>query len=49
MQNGISLPYYLQQLEETKKQRTKFSQKPNVAESLQMTMNPYIMDGSSIF
>ena len=48
MQNEISLPYYLQQHEITKSQRTNFSQMPNAVESLQMTMNPYLMGGSSI-
>ena len=40
MQNEIPLPYYLQQHELTKNQLTIFSQMPNAAESLQMTMNP---------
>ena len=48
MQNEIPLPYYLQQQEITKNQPTNFSQMPNAAESLQMTMNPYLMGGSSI-
>ena len=48
MQNEISLPYYLPQHEITKSQLTNFSQMPNAAESLQMTMNPYLMGGSSI-
>ena len=48
MQNEIPLPYYLQQREITKNQLSNFSQKPNAAESLQMTMNPYLMGGSSI-
>ena len=48
MQNEIRLPYYLQQHELTKNQLTNFSQKPNAAESLQMTMSPYLMGGSSI-
>ena len=48
MQNAIPLPYYLQQHEITKSQLTKFSQMPNAVESLQMAMNPYLMDGSSI-
>ena len=48
MQNEIPLPYYLQQYEITKNQIKTFSQKPNAAESLQMTMNPYLMGGSSI-
>ena len=48
MQNEIPLPYYLQQHEITKNQLKIFSQMPNAAESLQMTMNPYLMGGSSI-
>ena len=48
MQNEIPLPYYLQQHEITKSQLTIFSQVPNAAESLQMTMNSYLMGGSSI-
>ena len=48
MQNEIPLPYYLQQHEITKSQLTNFSQMPNAVESLQMTMNPYLMGGSSI-
>ena len=48
MQNEISLPYYLQQHEITKSQFTNFSQMTNAAELLQMTMNPYLMGGSSI-
>ena len=48
MQNQIPLPYYQQQHEITKNQLTNFSQIPNAAESLQMTMNPYLMGGSSI-
>ena len=48
MHNEISLPYYLQQHEITKSQLTKVSQIPNAAESLQMTMNPYFMGGSSL-
>ena len=48
MQNEISLPYFLQQHEITKTQLTNFSQTPNAAEILQMTMNPYRMGGSSI-
>ena len=48
MQNEIPLPYYLQQHEITKNQLSIFSQKPNAAESLQMTMNLYLMGGSSI-
>ena len=48
MQNETPLPYYLQQDEITKSQLTNFSQMPNAYESLQMTMNPYLMGGSSI-
>ena len=48
MQNEIPLPYYLQQHEITRNQLSNFSQMPNAAESLQMTMNPYLMSGSSI-
>ena len=48
MQSEIPLPYYLQQHEITKNQLSNFSQMPNAAESLQMTMNPYLMGGSSI-
>ena len=48
MQNEIPLPYYLQQLEITKSQPKNFSKMPNAAVSLQMTMNPYLMGGSSI-
>ena len=48
LQNEILLPYYLQQSEITKNQLSNFSQMPNAAESLQMTMNPYLMGGSSI-
>ena len=48
MQNEIPLPYYLQQHEITRNQLSNFSQMPNAAESLQMTMNPYLMGGSSI-
>ena len=48
MQNEIPLPYYLQQHEITKNQLKNFSQMSNAAESLQMTMNPYLMGGSSI-
>ena len=43
MQNDIRLPYYLQQHEITKNQLSNFSQMPNAAESLQMTMNPYLI------
>ena len=48
MYNEIPLPFYLQQHEITKSQLTNFSQMPHAAESLQMTMNPYLMGGSSI-
>ena len=45
MQNEIPLPYYLHQHEITKNQLTNFSQMPNAAESLKLTMNPYLMGG----
>ena len=48
MQKEIPLPYYLQQHEITKNQLKNFSKIPNAAESLQMTMNPYLMGESSI-
>ena len=48
MQNEIPLPYYLLPHGLTKNQLSNFSQMPNAAESLQMTMNPYLMGGSSI-
>ena len=48
MHNEIPLPYYLHQHEITKSQLTNFSQMPHSAESLQMTMNPYLMGESSI-
>ena len=48
MQNEIPLPYYLQEHEITKIQLSNFSQMPNAAESLQITMNSYLMGGSSI-
>ena len=48
MHNKTPLPYDLQQHEITKRHLTNFSQMPNAAESLQMTMNPYLMGGSSI-
>ena len=48
IQNEIPLPYYLQQHEITKNQLSNFSLMPNAAESLQMTMNPYLMVRSSI-
>ena len=48
MQNEIPLPNCLQQHELAKTQLENFSQIPNAAESLQMTMNPYLMGGSSI-
>ena len=47
-QNEIPPPYHLQQHEITKSQLTNFSQMPNAAESIQVTMNPYLMVGSSI-
>ena len=45
---NLPLPYYLQQNEITKNQLSNYSQMPNAAESLQMTMNPYLMGGSSV-
>ena len=48
LQNEITLPCYLQQHEITKNHLTNFSQMPNTAELLQMTMNRYLMGGSSI-
>ena len=47
MKSEIPLAYYLQQHEITKNQLTNFSQIPNAAESLQMTMNPYLIGGLS--
>ena len=47
MQNEKPLPYYLQQHEITKNRLSIFSQMPNAAESLQKTMNPDLMGGSS--
>ena len=47
MQNENPLPYFLQQHEVTKTHSTKFSQIPNAAETLQMTMNLYFMGRSS--
>ena len=47
MQIEIQLPYYLQQHEITQNQFTNFPKMPNAAESLQMTMNLYLMGGSS--
>ena len=46
-QSEKPLPYYLQH-EITKTELKKFSFITNAAESLQMTMNPYLMGGSSI-
>ena len=46
--NEIPLPYYLQQHEITNSQLTNFSQLPKAAESIQMTMKPYLMAESSI-
>ena len=48
MHNEFQLTYFSQQHEITINQPTNFSQIPNAAESLQMTMNPYLMNGSSI-
>ena len=47
MHKKIPVQYYLQH-EITKRQFTNFSQMPNAAESLQMSMNPYLMGESSI-
>ena len=47
MYNEIPIPYYLQQYEITKRQLINFSQIPNAAESLQMTMNLHLTGGSS--
>ena len=47
MQKEIPIPYHLQQYEITKSQLTIFFQKPHAAESLLMTMIPYLMGGSS--
>ena len=47
MQIEIPLPRYLQQHEITKTQLKNFSQIPNAEEILQMTMNQYLMGGSS--
>ena len=48
MKEKIPLIYYLHQHEIKKNQLTNFTQIPNTVESLQMTMNPYLMAGSSI-
>ena len=48
LQNEIPLPNYLQQHEIAKNELINFSQITNAAESLQMTMNPYLMGGSSM-
>ena len=47
MQNEIPLPYYLQKHEITKTHFTNFL-KYQMPQNLQMTMNPYLMGGSSI-
>ena len=39
----VPLPFFLQQYEITKSQPTNFSQMPNAEESLQTTMNSYLM------
>ena len=49
MPKDIPLPYYLQQHEISKSGITIFSQRSNAAESLQITMNLYLMGGSSIY
>ena len=43
-----SFPYFLQQHEIRKTQLTKFSQIPNATEFFRMTINLYLMGGSSI-
>ena len=43
MQKEVLLPYYLQQHEITLAQLKNFSQKPNAAESPQLTMNSYLI------
>ena len=48
MQNEIPLQYYLQQHEITKTRLSLLRQISNTAESLQITMNPYLMGRSSI-
>ena len=48
MQNEIPIPVYLQQYELTITQFTNFSQILNVADSLQISMSPYLMGGSSM-
>ena len=48
MQSEMPLTYPLQQHEITKTQPTNFTQIPFEAESLEMTMSPYLMDGSPI-
>ena len=44
----ISLPYYLQQYKVAKTPLPSFTQIPNTAELLRMTLKPYFMAGSSI-
>ena len=48
MQNDNPLPFYRQRHEIAKSRLSNFSKKTNKAESLQMTMNPYLMRGSFI-
>ena len=48
MQIEIPLPYKIKKHEITKTQITNFTQLPNAAVSLQMTMKSYLMGGSSI-
>ena len=48
MLNEISLLYLLLQHEVTKIQLASFSQIPNAADSLQMTIDPYLMGEPSI-
>ena len=48
MRNEIPLPFFLHHHDITKSQLTNFSQVPHNEESLQMTLNPYLIGGSSI-
>ena len=48
MRNEFPLPYYLQQPEITKDKFTSFTLLPNTVQSLQITMNPYLIDGLSL-
>ena len=48
MQKEILSPFFLQQVDSTNIPVKNFSQITNAAESLQLTMKPYLMSGSSI-